>query len=154
MSWGDSEKNRWFQLDVSISMLWSSSGRPFSRRRSEHTDRNVELKPRFFSEPPKLIRDSHYMVLPQTFLYSWMAGFEKMVTALQRKTNHFHLNISKQTEAKLIKIIPRRILAACCAPMCLMFFLGGCEEYNKKIASHGGWGLSQICHLDYTLFYP
>ena len=26
MSWGGSEKNRWFQLDVSISMLWSSSG--------------------------------------------------------------------------------------------------------------------------------
>jgi len=26
MSWGGSEKNGWFQLDVSISMLWSSSG--------------------------------------------------------------------------------------------------------------------------------
>ena len=26
MSWGGSEKNRWFQLDVSISMLWSFSG--------------------------------------------------------------------------------------------------------------------------------
>ena len=26
MSWGGSEKNRWFQLDVLISMLWSSSG--------------------------------------------------------------------------------------------------------------------------------
>ena len=24
---------------------------------------------RFFSEPPQLIRDSHYMVLPQTFPY-------------------------------------------------------------------------------------
>ena len=47
-------KNCWFQLDISISMLWSSSGEMFStrcfdqyaqRRRSEHTDRNVELKP-------------------------------------------------------------------------------------------------------------
>ena len=27
MSWGGSEKNRWFQLDVSISMLWSSGER-------------------------------------------------------------------------------------------------------------------------------
>ena len=26
MSWGGSEKNRWFQLDASISMLWMSSG--------------------------------------------------------------------------------------------------------------------------------
>ena len=48
MSWGGSEKNRWFQLDVSISMLWSSSG------------------------------ESHYMVLLQTFLYriSTMQSFK------------------------------------------------------------------------------
>ena len=26
MSWGGSEKNRWFQLNVLISMLWSSFG--------------------------------------------------------------------------------------------------------------------------------
>ena len=34
-----SEKNWWLQLDVSISMLWSSSG---EWRLSEHTDRNTD----------------------------------------------------------------------------------------------------------------
>ena len=42
----------------------------FSRRRSEHTDRNVELKLTvLFRTTPNSFRDSHYMVLPQTFLY-------------------------------------------------------------------------------------
>ena len=46
------------------------SGTAFSRRRSEHTDRNASWNQRFFSGPAQLIRDSHYMVLPQTFPYN------------------------------------------------------------------------------------
>ena len=43
----------------------------FSRRRSEHTDRNVELKPIFlFRTTPNSISDYHYLVLPQTFKVS------------------------------------------------------------------------------------
>ena len=46
-----SEKNWWLQLDVSIGMLWSSSG----AYRSEHTDRSIPIEisscnQQFFSE--------------------------------------------------------------------------------------------------------
>ena len=34
------------------------------------SEKNRWLGLGFFSEPPQLIRDSHYMVLPQTFLYN------------------------------------------------------------------------------------
>ena len=57
MSWGGSERNRW--INSTIRAYWSKRRvNPtvlFSRRRSEHTDRNVELIQRFFSEPPQLI---------------------------------------------------------------------------------------------------
>ena len=49
MSWGDSETNRWFQPDVSISMLWLSSGDIETSSWNQW----------FLLQPPQLIRDSH-----------------------------------------------------------------------------------------------
>ena len=56
----------------------------FSRRRSEHTDRNVKLKPTVLFRTTQLIRDRHYMVLPQTFPWriSTMQSFKSYLKAV------------------------------------------------------------------------
>ena len=62
MSWGGSEKNQWFQLNQ-----W------------------------FFSEPPQLIRDSHYMymVLPQTFPYASLQYYIYSVTTVNSQPSYY-----------------------------------------------------------------
>ena len=47
MSWAGSAKNRWFQLDVfdQYALLIVELNCLIYRRPSEHTDRNVKLKP-------------------------------------------------------------------------------------------------------------
>ena len=64
-------------------MSWSGS----ERRRSPEDDQSILIETsswnqRFFSEPPQLIRDSHNMVLPQTFIYriSTMQSFKSYLS--------------------------------------------------------------------------
>ena len=62
----------------------------FSRRRSASIETS-SWNQRFFSEPPQLIRDSHYMVLPQTFLYriSTMQSFKSYKTYIKSQLSPF-----------------------------------------------------------------
>ena len=64
MSSGGSEKNRWFQLDVSESVC---SDRLLEN--SPEDDQSILIETSSWNQPPQLIRDSHYMVLPLTFPY-------------------------------------------------------------------------------------
>ena len=83
MSWGGSEKNRWFQLDISISMFWASFFLFFFYSSLQKTIRaywskcQVETNGSFLNHPISF-RDSHYMVLPKTFSYciSTMQSFK------------------------------------------------------------------------------
>ena len=58
----------------------------FSRRRSEHTDRNVKLIHGFFQNHPNSFRNCYYMVLPQTLLYliSTMQSFKSYLFNIHR----------------------------------------------------------------------
>ena len=93
------------------------------RRRSEHTDRNNELKPTVLFRTTQLIRDSHYMVLLQTFLYR--------ISTMQSFKSNFQITILKKFF----------FLPVCCA-LCFVFTEVFCVLFVLKQHHTPPWGQS------------